>query len=159
MWVMLRKAEAKLKFRDSASGPPSPLSAFMSPACTVGCPISQEWWRENRKWSYILQVTRMCKVALDPLSHPHLQWMKSGTGLCWLKEAASRFMQISTLSPAMIRTAALFSSSKICLCKEAHRSSMKSSGRTERSLSHLLLIQVSKMQETVPTRDEPLPSS
>lgn len=61
----------------------------------------------------------------------YLQWMKSGTGLCWLNEAASRFMQISTLSPAMIRTAALFSSSKICRCREAHRSSMKSSGKTD----------------------------
>ena len=64
----------------------------------------------------------------------YLQWMKSGTGLCWLNEAASRFMQISTLSPATILTAALFSSSKICRCSEAHRSSMKSSGGTEASV-------------------------
>lgn len=69
--------------------------------------------------------------------------MKSGTGLYWLKEAASRLMQISTLSPAVIRTAALFSSSKICHCKEAHRSSMKSSGKTEvRSLNLGLQMQV-----------------
>lgn len=59
------------------------------------------------------------------------QWMKSGTGLCWLKDAASRFMQISTLSPAMIRTAALFSSSNVCLCKDAHSSNMKSSSRKQ----------------------------
>lgn len=76
--------------------------------------------------------------------------MKSGTGLYWLKEAASRLMQISTLSPAMTRTAALFSSSKICHCKEAHRSSMKSSGKTEvRSLNLGL-----QMQVTVPIQHE-----
>lgn len=57
--------------------------------------------------------------------------MKSGTGLCWLKDAASRFIQISTLSPAMIRTAALFSSSNVCLCKDAHSSNMKSSRRKQ----------------------------
>lgn len=68
----------------------------------------------------------------------YLQWMKSGTGLCWLNEAASRFMQISTLSPAMMRTAALFSSSKICRCKEAHRSSMKSSVKTEAATPQFL---------------------
>lgn len=61
----------------------------------------------------------------------HLQWMKSGTGLWTLKDAASKSRQISTLSPAMRRTAALFSSSKTCLWREAHSSSMKSSRREE----------------------------
>ena len=64
----------------------------------------------------------------------YLQWMKLGTGLCWLNEATSRFMQISTLSPAMIHMAALFSSLKIYHCSEVHRSSMKSSGGTEASV-------------------------
>lgn len=62
----------------------------------------------------------------------HLQWMKSGTGLWTLKDAASRSRQISTLSPAMRRTAALFSSSKTCLWREAHSSNMKSSRREEK---------------------------
>lgn len=94
-------------------------------------------------------------MALKQCSCPYLQWMKSGTGLYWLKEAASRLMQISTLSPAMIRTAALFSSSKICHCKEAHRSSMKSSGKTEvRSLNLGL-----QMQVTVPIQHELLLNS
>lgn len=57
----------------------------------------------------------------------YLQWMKSGTGLWTLNDAASRSRQISTLSPAIRRTAALFSSSNTCLCSDAHSSSMKSS--------------------------------
>lgn len=81
------------------------------------------------QWSMSLDHnwTTLCCWVNDTLSN--LQWMKSGTGLWTLKEAASRSLQISTLSPAMMRTAALFSSSKICLWSEAHSSNMKSSGR------------------------------
>lgn len=53
-------------------------------------------------------------------------------------------MQISTLSPAMMRTAALFSSSKICRCKEAHRSSMKSSAERQKAAT----LQVLKYHHT-----------
>lgn len=74
------------------------------------------------------KVYSLCKY-MRPSAYR--QWIKSGTGLCWLKDAASRFIQISTLSPAMIRTAALFSSSNVCLCKDAHSSNIKSSGSTK----------------------------
>lgn len=69
----------------------------------------------------------------------YLQWIKSGTGLWTLKEAASRSLQISTLSPAMRRTAALFSSSKTCLWREAQRSNMKSSKREEEMKAFLFV--------------------
>lgn len=97
--------------------------------------------RQNKLWIFhylYLQNEELSKKKFQIYKiWIYRQWMKSGTGLCWLNDAASRFMQISTLSPAMIRTAALFSSSNVCLCKDAHSSNMKSSRQMKMLLAYI----------------------
>lgn len=97
----------------------SPLSAIWA------VEILGKWgWKKSRR--RVTWCKREIKASLI-LTVRYRQWMKSGTGLWTLNDAASRSRQISTLSPAIRRTAALFSSSNTCLCSDAHSKSMKSS--------------------------------
>lgn len=86
---------------------------------------------------YFLKLRQTCSsVFLNYLStisgFCDLQWRKLLTGMNWLKEQGSRLRLISTLSPASSRTAARFSSSNTCHCRDEQSSRRWSSAKSRR---------------------------
>lgn len=69
--------------------------------------------------------SRKCRIS-------DLQWRKLSTGMNWLKEQGSRLRLISTLSPASSRTAARFSSSNTCHCRDEQSNKRWSSAESRR---------------------------